>query len=65
MYNNLVVNSISLDDAYELISNYVVLTPSDNKLTISAIKATAVTIDDQGVAHFMAENKKLKKSVFK
>jgi hypothetical protein len=63
LYNNLVVNSISLDDAYELISNYVVLVPSDNKVTVPAIKATAVTSDDQAVAHFMAENKKLKKSV--
>ena len=64
LYNNLVVSSINIDDAYELISNYqIAASPVNNVSLLSGPKATAVTSDDQAVAHFMAENKKLKKSV--
>jgi hypothetical protein len=58
------VSAISLEDAYELISNYEVAAPPVNKVSLlSGTKDTAVNSDDQAVAHFMAENKKLKKSV--
>lgn len=60
LYNNLVVSSIGIYDAFELISNYVVAASPVNNVSLSSgPKTTAGTSDDQAVAHFMAENKRL------
>ena len=64
LYNNLVVSSISLADAYELISNYVSTASTESTASVLSVpKVFVAKNDDQAVAHFMAENKKLKKSV--
>ena len=65
MYSNLIVSATKLNEAYELISNYSNSGGSSTKNEEEKKQSLVVLPeeDKQAVAHFIAENKKLKKNL--
>ena len=65
LYSNLIVSATKLNEAYELISNYSNSGGSSTKNEEEKKQSLVVLPeeDKQAVAHFIAENKKLKKNL--
>ena len=63
LYNNLVVSAIRLEDAYELISNYVLSASVENSVSVIGEKGNEVVTDAHAVANVIEENKRLKKNL--
>ena len=63
LYNNLIVSAINLSDAFELILNYTSVSVSASGVSVVDKKLLSGGSDEKAVAHFIAENKKLKKKI--